>query len=132
MFRFHRFCSKSSWELIFAISTLWFTEPFINERVIDSVNSFSFFFMILAQSTISRSFHSRSLMQFYTKLAPKETSLLQIGFIYTVWNHRWARVLGQGGCVHRGVSKEKICGRLRRPKFFSTGVWKFFFCGGFY
>ena len=36
--------------------------------------------------------------------------------------HRWARVLGQGGCVHRGVSKKKFCGRLRRPKFFSTGV----------
>ena len=49
------------------------------------MNSFSSFFMILAQSTISRSFHSRSLMQFYTKLAPKETSLLQIRFRNIVW-----------------------------------------------
>ena len=46
-------------------------------NAIDCVNSFSFFFMILAQN-----FRSRSLMQFYTKLAPKETSLLQIGFRY--------------------------------------------------
>ena len=45
-------------------------------------------------------------------------------------DHRWARVLGQGGCVHRGVSKEKICGRLRRPKYFFHQGVKFFFLRG--
>ena len=44
--------------------------------------------------------------------------------------HRWARVLGQGGCVHRGVFKEKICGRLRRPKFFFHRGVKIFFLRG--
>ena len=43
---------------------------------------------------------------------------------------RWARVLGQEGCVHRGVSKEKICSRLRRPKFFSHRGVKIFFLRG--
>ena len=28
--------------------------------------------------------------------------------------HRWARVLGQGGCVHTGCVRKKFCGRLWR------------------
>ena len=49
---------------------------------------------------------------------------------YVVRTHRWARVLGQGGCVHRGVSKKNFAAAFGGRNFFSTGVSKFFFCGG--
>ena len=51
---------------------------------------------------------------------------------FLIANHRWARVLGQGGCVHRGVAKKILRPPLAARMFFSTGVSIFFFCGGFY
>ena len=53
-----------------------------------------------------------------------------------VYFHRWARVLGQGGGRHRGVSSKKFSGRLRRPKNFSPapppGGEIFFSVGGLF
>ena len=37
-------------------------------------------------------------------------------------NHRWARVFGQGGGGHRGVSSKKFSGRLRQPENFFAGA----------
>ena len=34
-----------------------------------------------------------------------------------LYKHRWARVLGQGGCVQPGGVQENFCGRLWRLKF---------------
>ena len=55
---------------------------------------------------------------------------------FHVLNHRWARVLGQGGGRHRGVSEKKFSGRLRRPKNFSPapppGGENFFSVGGLF
>ena len=52
------------------------------------------------------------------------------------YQHRWARVFGQGGGGHRGVSEKKFSGRLRRPKNFSPapppGGEKFFSVGGLF
>ena len=41
------------------------------------------------------------------------------------YNHRWARVLGKGGCVHRGGVRKNFGAA-------DTGGWKFFFRGVFY
>ena len=54
---------------------------------------------------------------------------MKAGF-FSINKHRWARVLGQGGCVHRGVSKKNFAAAFGGWNFFSTGVSKFFFCGG--
>ena len=51
---------------------------------------------------------------------------------FLIANHRWARVLGQGGCVHRGVSKEKFAAAFGGQNFFPPGCENFFSAGGFY
>ena len=46
-----------------------------------------------------------------------------------ICNHRWARVLGQGGCVHTGCVRKKFCGRLWWPQHRGVNFWEIFHPG---
>jgi len=48
---------------------------------------------------------------------------------YVVSEHRWARVLGQGGCVHTGCVRKKFCGRLWWPQHMGVNFWEYFHPG---
>ena len=54
------------------------------------------------------------------------TFLIHSNTHYSIGHHRWARVLGQGGCVHTGCVRKKFCGRLRRPQHLGVNFLEYF------